>query len=51
MARKKVTRHKRIRITCAKCGRSHRTSEHKSHGKGSFKRTHKPKRKRKTRRR
>jgi len=49
MARK-VKKHKRIRITCKKCGRNHRTSEHKSHGKGSFKRT-RPKKKRKRRKR
>ena len=47
MARKKakVKRHKRIRVTCFLCGGKHSTSEHKSHGKGSFKKTHPKKRK------
>jgi len=49
MARK-IKKHKRIRITCKKCGRNHATSAHKSHGKGSFKKTH-PKKKRKRRKR
>ena len=46
----KVKRHKAVRIsTCIWCGGSHSTSQHFSHGKGSFKRTHKKKTRRKTR--
>lgn len=33
--------HKKIRPTCYKCGGLHTRSEHRSHGYGSFCRTHK----------
>lgn len=32
--------HKKIRPTCYKCGGLHTRSEHRSHGYGSFARTH-----------
>jgi len=45
-----VKRHKRVRVTCRLCKGNHSTSQHKSHGKGSFKRT-RPKKRRKSSRR
>ena len=38
---KPVKKHKRVRITCSKCGRSHSTASHRFHGPGSYNRTHK----------
>ena len=32
--------HKRITKKCMKCGKYHKAGVHKSHGKGSYKRTH-----------
>ena len=45
--KKRIKRHKRIRVTCSLCGGNHSRSQHKSHGKGSFKKTHPKKRRRK----
>ena len=42
---KKETKHKALRY-CFKCKRTHSISEHKFHGKGAFKKTHKKRRKR-----
>jgi len=40
--KKKVAKksHKRLTIKCKTCGQLHKKTTHKSHGKGSFKRTH-----------